>query len=188
MRKPRDFDAEPQALTDKAKQLKDRKLRHLESSSLRPVPTRSIPRCWRARCSPSSKRPTPRGRRAGANAARPSFSEGHAGLRTALLATAQSLRRTIAARHRHDAVRARTETRAWAVTRRERTRHLIELGGLVAKAGLIELATDDRAVLLGAFLAVADRLAGDDRERAMELCGRRGQRAFEAEGDAYEAR
>jgi len=29
MRKPRDFDAELQALTDKAKTLKDRKLRHL---------------------------------------------------------------------------------------------------------------------------------------------------------------
>ena len=73
------------------------------------------------------------------------------------------------------------------MTRRERTRHLIELGGLVAKAGLIELATDDRAVLLGAFLAVADRLAGEDRERAIELWGRRGRRALGAEADGSEA-
>ncbi len=67
------------------------------------------------------------------------------------------------------------------MTRRERTRHLIELGSLVAKAGLVELASDDRAVLLGAFLAVADGLAGEDRERAIELWGRRGRRALGAE-------
>jgi hypothetical protein len=33
------------------------------------------------------------------------------------------------------------------VQRRERTRHLIELGGLVQKAGLVELTDDDRATL-----------------------------------------
>ena len=32
----------------------------------------------------------------------------------------------------------------WAKARRERTRHLIELGGLVQKAGLVELVDDDR--------------------------------------------
>ncbi len=67
------------------------------------------------------------------------------------------------------------------MNRRERTRRLIELGGLVAKAGLIDLAGDDRAVLYGAFLAVADRLGGDDRERALDLWERRGRRAFEAD-------
>ena len=65
--------------------------------------------------------------------------------------------------------------------RRERTRHLIELGGLVQKAGLVELADDDRAVLLGAFLAVADKLRDDEREQALTLWRRRGRRAFEAE-------
>ena len=44
--------------------------------------------------------------------------------------------------------------------RRERTRQLIELGGLVAKAGLVELTEDDRAVLYGALLAVAAKLRG----------------------------
>ena len=63
--------------------------------------------------------------------------------------------------------------------RRERTRHLIALGGLVQKAGLIELAYDDRAVLLGAFLAVAAKLQGDERDQAITLWRRRGQRAFE---------
>jgi hypothetical protein len=41
--------------------------------------------------------------------------------------------------------------REWAVARRERTRHLIELGGLVVKAGLVDLTDDDRATLYGAF-------------------------------------
>ena len=44
------------------------------------------------------------------------------------------------------------------MNRRERTRYLIELGGLVAKAGLVDLAGDDRAVLYGALLSLADRL------------------------------
>ncbi|MBW4655698.1 MAG: conjugal transfer protein TraD [Kaiparowitsia implicata GSE-PSE-MK54-09C] len=36
--------------------------------------------------------------------------------------------------------------REWQVKRRERTRQLIELGGLVVKAGLVELTDDDRAL------------------------------------------
>jgi hypothetical protein len=65
--------------------------------------------------------------------------------------------------------------------RRERTRHLIELGGLVVKAGLVELADDDRAALFGAFIAAADRLRGDDRDAVLTLWRRRGKRAFEAD-------
>jgi len=65
--------------------------------------------------------------------------------------------------------------------RRERTRQLIELGGLVQKAGLIELTDDDRAVLLGAFLAVAAKLNGEEREQALTLWRRRGRRAFRQE-------
>jgi hypothetical protein len=72
------------------------------------------------------------------------------------------------------------------VNRRERTRHLIDLGGLVQKAGLVELTDDDRAVLLGAFLAIAATLQGDEREQASALWRRRGKRAFEqgAEGSS----
>lgn len=84
-------------------------------------------------------------------------------------------------RRRLEAKRARHDTRSWVVNRRERTRHLIELGGLVQKAGLDRLANYDRAVLYGAFMALADRLSGEDRERALLLWGRRGHRAFEAE-------
>ena len=73
------------------------------------------------------------------------------------------------------------------MNRRERTHHLIELGGLDVKAGLDTLAKDDRAVLYGAFQAVADRLSGEDREQALLLWGRRGHRAFEAEARASDA-
>ena len=65
--------------------------------------------------------------------------------------------------------------------RRERTRHLIELGGLVQKAGLVELTDDDRQVLLGAFLAIAAKLQGEDREQALAMWKQKGKRAFEAE-------
>ena len=65
--------------------------------------------------------------------------------------------------------------------RRERTRNLIQLGGLVVKAGLVELTDDDRATIYGAFLTIADRLRGDERDTALALWQRKGKRAFEAE-------
>lgn len=70
------------------------------------------------------------------------------------------------------------------MARRERTRHLIELGGLVQKAGLVELTEDDRATLLGGMLGLADMLAGEGGRELKELWRRRGLRAFEAERDA----
>jgi hypothetical protein len=84
-------------------------------------------------------------------------------------------------RHRLEAARARSDTREWVVKRRERTRHLIELGGLVAKAGLVELTGDDRAAIYGALLTAADRLRGDERQQTLVLWRRRGHRAFVAE-------
>lgn len=80
--------------------------------------------------------------------------------------------------NRVEASQRRTDTRQWVVDRRERTRQLIELGGLVQKAGLVELTNDDRAVMLGALLTIAAELRGDDREQAQTLWRRRGQRAF----------
>ena len=71
--------------------------------------------------------------------------------------------------------------REWQIKRRERTRQLIELGGLVAKADLVELTDDDRAALYGAFLTVAAKLRGPDGARALMLFRRKGKRAFEAE-------
>lgn len=71
----------------------------------------------------------------------------------------------------------------WQVKRRERTHQLIELGGLVAKADLIELTGDDRAVILGLLVDAAATLRGEMREQQMLLWRRRGKRAFE-EGPA----
>ena len=65
--------------------------------------------------------------------------------------------------------------------RRERTRHLIELGGLVQKSGLVELAGDDRATLYGAMLDLVSRAGDDDSAMALALWKRRGKRAFDAE-------
>jgi hypothetical protein len=84
--------------------------------------------------------------------------------------------------HRVEADQRRTDTRQWVVDRRERTRQLIELGGLVQKSGLVELTDDDRAVLLGAFLNMAATLQGEDREQALVLWRPRGQRAFADDG------
>lgn len=66
--------------------------------------------------------------------------------------------------------------------RRERTRQLIELGGLVAKAGLIELTGDDRAVIFGALVEIAWLLRGEDREKLRVLWRRRGKRGFASDG------
>jgi hypothetical protein len=84
-------------------------------------------------------------------------------------------------RHRLELMQARTGMRDWQVKRRERTRQLIELGGLVAKAELVDLASDDRAMLYGAFLWMADKLRTDDGAHAAALWQRRGKRAFEAD-------
>ena len=62
--------------------------------------------------------------------------------------------------------------------RRERTRHLIELGGLVVKADLVALTDDDRAIILGLLGEAAAQLRTDDRERLLLLWHRRGQRMF----------
>ena len=74
--------------------------------------------------------------------------------------------------------RARHDTRGWQVKRRERTRRLIELGGLVAKSGLVDLADDDRAVILGLLDEAAAKLRGGDADQQLALWRRRGRRVF----------
>ena len=69
------------------------------------------------------------------------------------------------------------------MARRERTKHLIELGGLVQKAGLVAIADDDRALLYGAFLDLATRMQGVDAEQMKLLYRRRGSRAFTTEAE-----
>ncbi len=101
-----------------------------------------------------------------------------------LQSTDRALKLNRAATLRTEATQRRTDSRAWVVQRRERTRHLIELGGLVQKAGLVELTDDDRATLYGALLDLAGRARGDDAGDTLALWKRRGKRAFDAERNA----
>jgi Conjugal transfer protein TraD len=70
--------------------------------------------------------------------------------------------------------------RAWQDERRKRTRHLIELGGLVVKARIVELTGDDRATIYGALLWMGEKLKSDQREHARALWKAKGKGAFEA--------
>ena len=75
--------------------------------------------------------------------------------------------------------------RTWQIERRKRTRHLIELGGLVVKARVADLTGDDRATILGALLWMADKLQSDQGEQARELWAAKGKQAFEADPAAH---
>ena len=70
---------------------------------------------------------------------------------------------------------------AWQVERRKRTRRLIELGGLVVKAGIVDLTGDDRAMIFGALLWMADKLRSEQGEHARGVWTRLGKMAFETE-------
>ena len=117
-------------------------------------------------------------------------------LRNLQAATAQ-LSRIQAMQTRVTRTQALHDTRDWVQQRRARTRQLIELGGLVQKAGLIELTGDDRATLLGAMMEMADQLRGgrdadtstDARTPAQIAAAwrHRGLRAFEADRENADA-
>ena len=101
------------------------------------------------------------------------------------------LRRLTVQQNRTTLAQARHDTRDWVQERRARTHQLIELGGLVQKAGLVELLDDDRATLFGAFLELANRLQKRVDERQdespadlMARWRRHGLRAFDADNAA----
>jgi hypothetical protein len=98
-----------------------------------------------------------------------------------VVATGKAMDRNHHAMRRVEAMQRRTDTRGWVVQRRTRTRHLIELGGLVQKAGLVELTDDDRATLYGAMLELAGRARDEHAGDLFALWKRRGKRAFDME-------
>lgn len=108
-----------------------------------------------------------------------SFRGGRGELRRFLTATLAALNRNRAACNWHQAAVARHDMRTWQVERRKRTRHLIELGGLVVKAGIVDLTGDDRATVYGALLWMADKLQSDQGEYARALWTVKGKQAFE---------
>ncbi len=65
--------------------------------------------------------------------------------------------------------------------RRRRTRHLVELGGLVQKAGLVDLTDDDRATIYGALLELTAKARSDDTGDTFAIWKRRSKRAFDTE-------
>jgi hypothetical protein len=110
-----------------------------------------------------------------------SFRDGRGDLQRRLTATLAALSRNRAARNRHQGARARHDMRTWQVERRKRTRHLIELGGLVVKAGIVDLTGDDRAMIYGALLWMADKLKSEQGEHARALWTAKGKQAFGVE-------
>lgn len=97
-----------------------------------------------------------------------------------LAMTQRQALRLQALRHRLVLAQNRSNERAWQVTRRERTRRLIELGGLIVKSRIDTLVDDDRAVIFGILNEAAARLNSEDVPQQILLWRRRGQRAFNA--------
>ena len=89
----------------------------------------------------------PESGRRGRSAGPRSFRDEQGDLHQRLTAIMAALKRNRAARNRHQAARARNDMRTWQVERRKRTKHLIELGGLVVKAGVVDLTGDDLATM-----------------------------------------
>ena len=78
----------------------------------------------------------------------------------------------------------RVEHQAKQDARRARTRHLIELGGLVRKAGLVELTRDDRNTLFGGLLMLAELLQSERRTASLPILERKGRRAFRGDKES----
>jgi hypothetical protein len=71
--------------------------------------------------------------------------------------------------------------RSWQVERRKRTRHLIELGGLLVKAGIVDLTGDKRALIYGALLWMAEKLESEQGDHARDVWTEKGKQAFETD-------
>lgn len=74
--------------------------------------------------------------------------------------------------------------RTWQKERRKRTRHLIELGGLVVKAGIVNLTGDDRAMIYGAMIWMAEKLKSEDAEHTRGVWTKLGKMGFEIDHPA----
>ena len=181
MRKPRDFDSEMKALNERTKLLKERKLHQLGelviATGADVLPIDVLAGALLVAVDTKDSAAVEGWRKRGA-----AFFQ-LATRNAALAATRAALQRATAARNRLLATRARYDTRAWQVKRRERTRQLIELGGLIVKADLVALTNDDRAAIFGLLVEAAATLQSERCEEALSLWRRRGKRAFESQAD-----
>jgi hypothetical protein len=105
-------------------------------------------------------------------------------LRQALRKTTQRLDRLPALMRRAETMQRRADHHERQDARRARTRHLIELGGLVQKAGLVELTGDDRNAIFGGLITIAAMLHNDRRTEVMAVLAHRGRRAFRGDNDS----
>ena len=55
-------------------------------------------------------------------------------------------------------------------------------GRLVVKAGVVDLTGDDRTMIYGAMIWMAEKLRSEDGERARELWAEKGKEAFAGGG------
>ena len=189
MRKPRDIDAELKALADKAKGLKAKRvlqlgelvtvtgadaldLETLAGALIAAVNGAKSPEqkeAWRSEGAAFFQR---RGRK------RP--------LGRSSCEVRQRGRRWVERRRRSGALNPPAPApirEPGSCRRRERTRHLIELGGLIQKAGLVDLTDDDRATILGRSDGPSQTGSRATVARGWASCcsGGGGLRAFEAE-------
>jgi hypothetical protein len=172
MRKPRDFDTELKALEDKARDLKLRKVQQFgELVIATGADVLGVDELAGALIVLAETKDT--GRR-----------EAWAKRGAAFFRGRSALRRNQAARNRHQAARARHDMRSWQFERRRRTRHLIELGGLVVKARIVDLTGDDRALIYGALIWIAEKLRSNQAEHARAVWTVKGKRAFEADRES----
>ena len=181
MRKPRDFDAELKALGDKARDLKSRKVQQLgELVIATGADTLTADELAGALIVLAETKEAGK-REAWAKRGAAFFQSRARRNAPATDRNTAALLRNRAARNRHQAAKARHDMRTWQVERRKRTRHLIELGGLVVKSGIVDLTGDDRATIFGALLWMADKLKSDQGERARALWAAKGKQAFAVE-------
>jgi hypothetical protein len=179
MRKPRDYDAELKALEDKARELKTRKVQQLGELVIATGADALTADELAGALVVLAETKDAGKRRHGPSAGRV-LSRPVAAICSAPDRDAGGAQRNRAARNRHQAARARHDMRTWQVERRKRTRHLIELGGLVVKAGIVDLTGDDRAMIYGALIWMAEKLNSEDGEHARDT-GRNGKDGVRAE-------
>lgn len=190
-RKPRDFDAELTALMAKAKKVKGQKTVQLgelvQVAGADGLPIEALAGALLAVVEQAEKQPeavtrwTERGQAFFRKVAGEGRRLAPATLLSELQATTAQLGRLCVWHHRLQVDRNLGDGRKWMRDRRERTRQLIELGGLVQKAGLVELTADHRATLLGAFLELAEQLQSSYGEGHRRRWRQRGFDAFAAD-------
>lgn len=181
MRKPRDFDAELKALEQKARDLRDRKVQQLgELVIATGADALSAEELAGALIMLAETKDVAK-KEAWAKGGAAMFRGGSRRSAPIHDRDADSAPRNRAARNRRQMTRARHDMRSWQVERRKRTRHLIELGGLVVKAGIVDLTGDERAIIYGALLWMADKLQGEEGEHARGVWTKLGKMAFEAD-------